>query len=129
MTDHDIAIRSRRAASNAAIAARDADATVAIMAEDVTVAVAGGPLLAGREASRRAFLEQFADQAFRGYVRETLRIEFTGPDGHATESGRWAGRWQHGLRREEMRGSYVAQWTRTDGEWMLQSEVFLPGPA
>ena len=49
------AIRAVRAASNAAIAARDAERVVACMMEDVTVSVARGPLLKGREAKRVAF--------------------------------------------------------------------------
>lgn len=125
MTDLSAAIRARRAQSNAAIAARDLDAVVALMAEDVTVSVAGGPKLNGRAASRAAFAEQFADPAFRGYVREPGRIVPGSPAVEASEMGTWTGRWDTGARRQEMRGTYLAQWTYTALGWFIQSEVFV----
>jgi ketosteroid isomerase-like protein len=120
----DAAIRARRAASNAAIASRDADATVAVMLPDITVAVAGGPVLIGRPAQRAAFAEQFADRAFRGYVRTPDTITLRDGATHATERGSWVGRWQRGLRTEEMRGTYVAEWRLVHDAWMLHSEIY-----
>jgi ketosteroid isomerase-like protein len=125
MTDHTATIRARRAQSNAAIAARDPDGTVALMLDEVTVAVAGGPTLSGRAASRAAFAEQFADPAFRGYVREAGQVVLADPPLHATEMGRWVGTWGSGRHRHEMRGTYVAQWSYTAMGWFLQSEVFV----
>jgi ketosteroid isomerase-like protein len=127
MTDHAASIRARRAQSNAAIARRSADETVAVMMDDVSVAVAGGPTLRGREASRAAFTEQFADPAFHGYVRAPERITLADPPVQATEMGRWSGQWGTGLRAQEMRGTYVAQWTHTALGWFIQSEVFVSG--
>ena len=49
------------------------------MMEDVIVSVAHGPVLKGREASRVAFAEQFADRAFAGYVREANDIVIHAP--------------------------------------------------
>ncbi len=123
-SDH---IRARRATSNLAIAERDLDAIVACMCDDITVAVAGGPTLTGRAASRAAFAEQFADRAFRGYVREPEEIVVHDPPITATERGRWVGRWQNGWRTEAMRGTYVASWRLEAGEWRIASEVFVPG--
>lgn len=125
MTDHAAAIRARRAQSNAAIAARNAQQVVSLMLDDVTVAVAGGTQLDGRDASRIAFAEQFADRTFRGYVREAVTVTLHDPPAQATELGRWVGRWDGGGRREEMRGSYVAQWRHTALGWFLQSEIFV----
>ena len=125
MTDpYTNAIRARRAESNTAIASRDADATVAVMLPGVTVAVAGGPLLTGRAAQHAAFADQFADRAFRGYERTPSEITTRDGDTTATERGRWVGRWQRGLRTEEMRGAYVAEWRLVDGVWMLHSEIY-----
>ena len=99
LTPADV-ICARRAASNAAIAANDADAVVAIMTEDVTVAVAGGPVLRGREASRRAFALQMCEAGFRGYVRtpEVVEVDLGGQT--ATERGTWVGTWQTRVRTE-----------------------------
>lgn len=127
MTDHTALIRARRAESNQAIAARDVDRVVSIMLPDVSVSVAGGPVLAGREASRRAFAEQFADRAFRGYVREAEEIVVHEPPTQATERGRWEGRWLRGIRTETMRGTYVARWSLSALGWCIASEVFIPG--
>ena len=104
MTDHVAAIRTRRAQSNAAIAARDLDGVVALLQPDVTVAVAGGPTLAGRAASRDAFAEQFADPSFRGYVRTADSVTVHTPPTTATEMGRWVGHWQHGRQRDPATG-------------------------
>ncbi|MBC7564501.1 MAG: nuclear transport factor 2 family protein [Gemmatimonadaceae bacterium] len=124
MTTPADAIRTRRDASNAAIASRDAGAVVSCMTDDVTVAVAGGAVLVGRDASRRAFAEQMAEPGFRGYVRTPEEVDVT-PDGRtATETGRWVGTWQVRLRLEHQRGTYVARWRCVDGTWFLASEIF-----
>ena len=124
MTRSQDAIRVVRAASNAAIAARDAGRAVACMLEDVTVSVARGPVLQGREASRVALADQFADRAFAGYVREATDITVHDPPTQATERGRWTGRWRRGSIEEIMRGTYVAHWCHTELGWFIQSEVF-----
>lgn len=122
---HDQAIRARRAESNAAIAAQDVDRVIAVMLPEVTVSVAGGPVLAGRDASRAAFAEQFADRTFRGYVREPEKIVIHSPPTRATERGRWTGRWKSSAGEQVMRGNYVAEWRHTDLGWFIESEVFV----
>lgn len=124
VTDHDAAIRARRAESNAAIAARRLDGVVNLMLPDVTVAVAGGTTLIGRDANRTAFAGQFADRDFRGYVRTPDVITLHDPPARATERGRWVGIWRTGSGTSEMRGVYVAVWHLTDVGWFLASEVF-----
>ena len=128
MPDPAADIRARRDASNAAIARRDASATVAIMRDAVTVAVAGGPVLRGRLANRDAFASQFADHAFAGYVRTPDTITIDASQVRATETGQWRGTWLRGFRREEMRGSYQAQWCLADGTWFIESEIFVELP-
>ncbi len=123
------AIRAIRVGSNAAIAARDADRVVACMLDDVTVSVARGAVLHGREASRAAFAEQFRDRAFVGYVREATDIVINaastrGTEVGATERGHWTGRWRHGINEQVMRGTYEARWRHTEFGWFIESEVF-----
>lgn len=125
MKNQQDAIRSIRAASNAAIAARDADRVVACMMEDITVSVARGPILRGRDASRAAFAEQFADRAFAGYLREATEVVIDeATPTRAVERGRWTGRWKRGHTEEVMRGTYEAEWHHTEFGWFIQSEVF-----
>jgi ketosteroid isomerase-like protein len=121
------AIRAVRATSNQAIGARDADRVVACMMSDVTVAVAHGPQLTGRESSRAAFAAQFSERTFVGYVREPSDIAIHEPPTRATERGRWLGRWKQGAGEHVMRGTYVAEWCHTALGWFIQSEVFTPG--
>ena len=125
--DASAAIRAARATSNQAIAERDADRVVACMMSDVTVAVAHGPRLNGREASRAAFAAQFAERSFMGYVREPDEVVIHDPATQATERGRWLGRWKQGMGEQVMRGTYVAEWRHTALGWFIQSEVFVPG--
>lgn len=126
--DHAADIRARRAQSNQAIAARDAEWAVSLMLADVRVAVAGGPLLTGRDASRNAFAEQFQDPLFVGYVRTADQVVLHTPPVRATERGRWSGTWRRRVGDHVMRGTYVAEWQHTDMGWFIASEVFTPGP-
>jgi ketosteroid isomerase-like protein len=121
-----LALQRRRAESNQAIAARDAERVVACMMADVRVSVAHGPTLAGREASRIAFAEQFGDRHFEGYVRTPAGFAILDPPTGAIERGRWVGRWRRGIGVHEMRGTYVAEWSFTALGWFIQSEVFTP---
>jgi ketosteroid isomerase-like protein len=117
-------IRILRAESNAAIAGLDAERVVAFMAPDVTVAVAGGPVLRGLAANRAAFAEQMADAAFRGYVRTPDAVEVTGA--RATERGQWTGRWQTRAGPITQRGRYSAEWSLTPLGWRITSETYVP---
>ncbi len=129
MTDHVAAIRARRAESNSAIAAQDVDRVVSLMLPDISVSVAGGPVLVGRDASRAAFAEQFADRTFRGYVRDPQDIVVHDPATRASERGRWTGRWRSGIGEQVMRGTYLAEWRHTALGWFIQAEVFVSGGA
>jgi ketosteroid isomerase-like protein len=117
-------IRALREQSNQAIAAHDVDRTVSFMAPDVAVGVAGGPTLHGRDASREAFAEQFADKAFVTYVRTIDQIALADPL-RATERGRWVGRWRLKAGMHEQGGSYVAEWRFSEMGWLIHSETFI----
>ncbi len=123
----DDQIRALRSASNAAIAALDAERVVAFMSPDVTVTVAGGPVLRGLEANRAAFAEQMADSAFRGYVRTPESVAESDHGRRATEHGHWVGRWQTRAGPIAQRGRYTAEWSLTPLGWRITSETFAPG--
>lgn len=120
----DTQIRALRAQSNQAIAAHDAERTVSFMAPDIVVGVAGGPTLTGREASRVAFIEQFADRAFVTYVRTIEQVTQVDPM-HVTERGRWIGRWRLKTGLHEQGGRYVAEWRCSEMGWLIHSETFV----
>jgi len=117
-------IRALRERSNQAIAAHDADRTVSFMAPDIVVGVAGGPTLTGRAASRTAFIEQFADRAFVTYVRTIEQVTLPDPM-HATERGRWVGRWRLTSGMHEQGGSYTAEWRFSEMGWLIHAETFV----
>ena len=124
MTDPTLHIRALRDQSNQAIAAHDADRTVSFMAPDIVVGVAGGPTLKGRDASRGAFAEQFADKSFVTYVRTIEQVTLADPM-RATERGRWVGRWRLKSGMHEQGGSYVAEWRFSEMGWLIHSETFI----
>lgn len=124
MQDSTADIRAQRDRSNRAIAARDAELAVSFMLPNVRVQVAGGPLLAGREASRAAFAEQFADKNFGGYVREPDDVSLSTDGSRATERGRWTGRWGRRGNEQRLNGNYIAEWERTPMGWLISSEEY-----
>lgn len=117
-------IRALREQSNQAIAAHDVDRTVSFMAPDVAVGVAGGPTLHGRDASREAFVEQFADKAFVTYVRTIEQVTMV-DSMRATERGQWVGQWRLKAGMHEQGGSYVVEWRFSEMGWLIHSETFI----
>lgn len=127
MSDVTQHIRRLRAQSNAAIAARDAGQVVSFMTPDVVVAVAGGPVLRGAEASRLAFMEQFAESNFVGYVRSPQHVHAQEPPQTATERGTWVGRWRSRGGEHIQSGHYTAEWAHSAMGWLICKETFVGG--
>jgi hypothetical protein len=44
----------------------------------------------------------------------------------ASERGEWAGRWAEPDGKVEITGTYLAQWRKVDGRWLIQSELYVP---
>jgi ketosteroid isomerase-like protein len=127
MSAAEATVRRLRTASNAAIAARDAEAVAGFMAPDVIVRVSGGPVLRGRAANRAAFAQQMAEPTFRGYVRTTERVESHADPLVLTERGRWVGRWQAAAGMHEQLGTYVAEWRHDGVGWLIHTETYVSG--
>lgn len=118
-------IRSLRAASNAALAARDPDGVVSFMDDTIAVGVAGGPVLRGLAANRAAWDEQMREAAWLGYVRTPEHVLVGADQRRAAERGRWVGRWRAGAGVHEQRGTYTAEWRLTEIGWRLVRETFV----
>jgi hypothetical protein len=118
-------IRATRAASNAAIARRDASGTVASMLPTYEGLPAGARALSPRDSVRARLARQFADTAMLGYVRTPVTVEVSRMDATAAEYGRWVGRWRNADGVEEIAGTYFAAWRRTPEGWRLQAETFV----
>jgi ketosteroid isomerase-like protein len=105
-------IRAARAASNAAIAARDVDAIVALLMPNYQVVTARNATRQGREASRASWTAIDVT-----YVRTPTEIRVSADDTQAHENGEWEG--------GGLRGVYSAKWLRDeDGAWRLLGEIF-----
>ena len=117
-------IRAQRAASNAAIAARDPDRVVSFMDASIIVGVAGGPVLRGLEANRTAWAAQMRDANYLGYLRTPEHVIAGADQRSAAERGRWVGRWRAQAGVHEQRGTYTAEWRLTDIGWRLVRETF-----
>ena len=118
-------IRRLRADFNRAIAARDVGALPKFWREDVHVTTGVGRLLSGRDAVRAAFESIFADATFITYTRTQGKIELSASGVRAAESGHWLGQWKKPDGMMEWRGTYLAMWRKEDGQWLIQSELFV----
>lgn len=94
------------------------------MDDDITVAVAGGPVLRGIMANREAFVAQMAEPGFGGYVRTPERVTVRAGGACADEQGRWVGRWRVRGRVHEQHGHYTAEWRFTPAGWRLVRELY-----
>jgi ketosteroid isomerase-like protein len=119
------AIRAQRAASNAAIARRDAAGTVANAVPTYQVLPAGALVLSSRDSMYATLSRQFADTAMLGYVRTPITIEVSATGATAAEYGRWVGRRRRSDGMQETTGTYFAAWRRTPEGWRLQAETFV----
>ena len=119
-------IREARARSNAAIAAHDPPAMARLWMDDVHVARSTGAQLAGRERNQERMTQQFTTRPDTIYVRQPSVVDVYAPWGIAAERGEWTGRWTEPDGKVETAGTYMAQWRRVDGQWLIQAELYVP---
>lgn len=118
-------VRAVRASSNAAIAAHDIEAFTATLLPDVVVTAGNGGVLVGRDSVRASIARAFADSTFVDYVRTTDRVDVSAFKPLAAEHGHWTGHWRTANGNEEITGTYLAMWRRTDAGWRVRSEIFV----
>ena len=123
--DDERAIRRLRADFNRAIAAHDVSALPKFWREDLHVTTGAGRQLSGREAVRAAFEAIFADATFITYTRAPDKVELSSSGVRAAESGHWLGQWKKPDGMMEWRGTYLAMWRKEDGQWLIQSELYV----
>lgn len=119
-------IREARARSNAAIAAHDPVAMARLWMDDVHVVRSTGAQVAGRERNQQRMAQQFATRPDTIYVRQPSAIDVYLPWAMASERGEWTARWTEPDGAVEMAGTYMAQWRRIDGVWLIQAELYVP---
>jgi uncharacterized protein (TIGR02246 family) len=119
-------IRRRREASNAAIARHDSAGVVATFAPDVSVVTSTSAHYQGRDAYIAQFAAQFRTRPDVVYRRTPLEVKVFGPWRMASESGQWTGSWTEPDGKVVVGGSYSAKWRQLNGEWFIESEIFVP---
>jgi ketosteroid isomerase-like protein len=123
--DDRAAIRSARAAQNAAIAAGDLDRAAAFWTEDVTVRRALGQPLSGRASARTALEPPPPPAPHLIYQRLTTDVEVSPAWPLAFETGTWEGHHATVAGPVVIAGRFSAQWVKRGDRWLIRSEVFV----
>jgi ketosteroid isomerase-like protein len=119
-------IRDTRARSNAAIAAHDLAGIARAWLNDVHVVSSTSAQTAGSQANQQRMARQFETRPDTIYVRTPATIDVYSAWNVASERGEWIGRWTEPDGKLEIGGTYLAQWRRIDGRWLIQAELYVP---
>ena len=119
-------IRDARARSNAAIAAHDPPAIAQAWMDDLHVVSSTGAQTAGRKANQQRMAEQFARRPDTIYVRKPITIDVNPKWAVASERGEWTGGWTEPDGKMTIGGTYLAQWRKISGQWLIQAELYVP---
>ena len=124
-TDEQL-IRDARARSNAAIKAHDPAAMARLWLEDVLVVRSTGAQITGRQGNQERMAQQFATRPDTIYVRQPTTIDVYLPWEMASERGEWTARWTEPDGVVDTSGTYMAQWRRVNGQWLIRAELYVP---
>jgi ketosteroid isomerase-like protein len=119
-------IRDTRARSNAAIAAHDPPAIAQAWMDDLHVVSSTSAQTAGRTANQQRMTEQFARRPDTIYVRKPITIDVNPRWSVASERGEWTGGWTEPDGKMTIGGTYLAQWRKINGQWLIQAELYVP---
>ena len=122
----DAAIRAARAQSNQAIAAHDVPGIARHWMPDVHIVSSTSAQGSGREVNGQRMADQFARRPDTIYVRTPTTVDVFAAWNVASERGEWTGRWTEPDGVAQVRGTYLAQWRKVNGNWLIQAEVFVP---
>jgi ketosteroid isomerase-like protein len=119
-------IRDLRAQSNAAIEKHDVAGIARFWMDDVHITTSTSAQANGWAANGSRMSEQFKRRPDTNYVRTPAAIDVFAPWAVASERGEWVGRWTDPDGPIEIRGTYLAQWRKVKGRWLIQSELYVP---
>ena len=119
-------IRDSRAQSNAAIATHDVPGIARFWMDDIHITTSTSAQATGVATNRDRMAQQFTRRPDTIYVRTPSTIDVFAAWAVASERGEWVGRWTEPDGAVEIRGTYLAQWRKVDGRWLIQSELYVP---
>ena len=119
-------IQGLRAASNAAIAARDSVKASVDAAPDYTIITARSFEGKGPALLRRLWYLEFTTKKEVMYVRTPDKIQVYENWNMGSEIGHWTGSWVESDGKLQLEGTYLAKWHKLNGQWKMRSEVFVP---
>lgn len=125
-SNDEVSIRAARARSNAAIAAHDLLAIAREWLTDIHVVSSTSAQTAGRDANQARFAAQFKNRPDTVYVRTPRSVDVYGPWDVAAERGEWTGTWTEPDGAMTIGGTYLAQWRKVNGRWLIQGELYVP---
>lgn len=126
MSTDETSIRTARARSNAAIAKHEVSGITAHWMPDVHIVTSTSAQGTGREVNGQRMADQFARRPDTVYVRTPVAIDVLTPWAVASERGEWTGRWTEPDGVVDIGGTYLAQWRKVEGVWLIQAELFVP---
>lgn len=124
--DDASAIRAARADSNRAIARHDVDGIAKHWLANVSIVTSTGAHDDSTEANAGRMRAQFTRRPDTVYVRTPTSVEVFTAWSVASERGEWTGRWTEPDGVVNIGGTYLAQWRKVNGAWLIQAEVFVP---
>ena len=119
-------IRDSRARSNAAIAEHDPTGIAGFWMDDIHITTSTSAQASGRAPNQERMAQQFQRRPDTIYVRTPSTVEVFADWAVASERGEWIGRWTEPDGKVEISGTYLAQWRKIDGRWLIQSELYVP---
>jgi ketosteroid isomerase-like protein len=119
-------IRESRATSNAAIAKHDLPGIARFWMDDIHITTSTSAQASGRAPNQQRMSQQFERRPDTTYLRTPSAVDVFGEWAVASERGEWVGRWTEPDGKVEIGGTYLAQWRKIDGRWLIQSELYVP---
>jgi ketosteroid isomerase-like protein len=119
-------IREARARSNAAFAAHDPPGIGREWMDNVHVVTSTSVQATGRELNQQRMARQFANRPDTIYLRQPAAIDVYPQWAVAAERGEWTGQWTEPDGPLVIGGTYLVQWRKVDGRWLIQAELYVP---
>lgn len=116
------AVRARRKLTNRLIAEHQAERLRPFILDDAVLIAGDGSPILGAAAIVAAFAAQFSDPEFLTYRRDTVSVSLDEAGERAAESGIWTAFHKAG---EGPSGQYLAVWRLGQGQWRLESELYV----